>query len=118
MDQQKLLEIAATKAGSYYRLGKELGLSEGNVNAWRYGRRRMSLETTADIAAYADLDVKQVLADALIDQTKDTPRGARLSAALKKARGAVAMLFCGVAVAVAIAAGFSGSAPGRLFSRR
>lgn len=89
-----LLDKAAEKAGSYYRVAKLTGLSETTITSIRKGRRSVPLDVVPLLADLAGHDPKEALSICLVEQEKDPARGERLRAILGKplAIGAAVML--------------------------
>jgi DNA-binding transcriptional regulator YdaS (Cro superfamily) len=82
MDVRQLVEAAACKVGSDYRLSQELGVSRSLVSEWKAGKRPCPVPQQAAMADIAGIDVERVIAEAIIEQTRGTARGERLARAL------------------------------------
>lgn len=79
-----LIDKAAERTGSAYRLAKELGVASSQVYDWRDGRTNCSPADRARIAAFAGEDALQELVRATLDNAKGATRKAQLEQALGK----------------------------------
>lgn len=92
-----LIDKAGKMCGSFYRLSKITGWSEGNISKVRTGKRPMPVEWVAELADIAGEDPREALARVVAEQA---PEGSRARAILggAVARGAAAMLLFFVAL--------------------
>ncbi len=81
---ESLIDASASKAGSDYKLAKAIGYTRQEISMWKAKRRPCPITAQALMAAMADRDVHKEIADALIEQNADTPRGEKLVSALGK----------------------------------
>ena len=89
-----LIDQASMRAGNDSKLAKMVESTRMNVSQWRHGKRSCPLEAQVLMAAIAERDIQKEIAEALIEQNANTPRGEKLVSALGKAlmsAGAVAL---------------------------
>jgi transcriptional regulator with XRE-family HTH domain len=93
------------------------GITKQLLSAWKLGKR---LPTEVQVVALAEIcGVDRYELQDEVTLLRASPEQRKLLERLMgKARGVVAMLVCGVAVAVAFAAGYSAGGPRGLFARR
>lgn len=84
MTVQTLIDKAAGKVGSKYKLAQMLEVSPNRVNDWAKGRQPCSPADRARIASFAGEDAAQELIRATLEATEGTTRGDQLRAALGK----------------------------------
>lgn len=81
----QLIDRAAAKCGSDYKLAQSLKVSRSTVSQWRYGRKTCPAADQALMAHLAGLDAEAWSARALIAQHEGTEKGRLMAEALKKA---------------------------------
>jgi len=91
-----LIDKAAEKAGSDYKLAAMLGMQRQKISNMRHGRMTATPEDQALFASVAGLNAIEVLARAMVQKHEGTPKGDRLMRALGKG-----LLATGAAVATA-----------------
>lgn len=79
-----LIDAAAKKCGSAYKLAQHIGYTRNEVSGWRNNKRACPLEAQVFMAQVVGADVDAVIHDALIEKHADTPRGEKLITALGK----------------------------------
>ncbi len=79
-----LIDKAAEKCGTRYKLAQALGVAPAQVYDWREGRKPCSPADQARIAAFAGEDALQQLVRATIDQAKGDVRREQLVKVLGK----------------------------------
>lgn len=84
MTVKTLIDKAAEKVGSRYKLAQKLDVSANQVNDWAHGRKSCSPADRARIASFAGEDAAQELIRATLEATEGTTRGEQLRAALGK----------------------------------
>jgi DNA-binding transcriptional regulator YdaS (Cro superfamily) len=97
---KNLIEAAADKIGSRYKVAQHLGVSPNRVNDWYHQRQVCQPADQARIADLAGEDAIETLIEATIEQHEGTPRGEQLRAALKKRIGQLGAESGSVAVGV------------------
>jgi hypothetical protein len=80
---QTLIRAGIQHHGSEAALARALNATQANVQRWRQ-TGVCPLDAQILMAEWAGLDPREVIALALIEQTKDTPRGAKVAAVLGK----------------------------------
>lgn len=106
-----LIDKAAERAGSDYKLAAMLGMQRQAISNMRHGRKTATPEDQALFASVAGLDAMEVLARAMVWKHEGTPKGDKLMRALGKG-----LLATGAAVASAgasAAAIFSSISPAK-----
>jgi transcriptional regulator with XRE-family HTH domain len=81
---ESLIDKAAVRVGSVYRLASALGLASSTVYDWKAGRQNPSPADRARIAAFAGEDAVQELVRATIDHAKGDVRREQLVKVLGK----------------------------------
>lgn len=81
---ESLIHASAERAGSDYKLAKAIGYTRQEISMWKARKRPCPIAAQALMAAMAERDVQREIADALIEQNADTPRGEKLISALGK----------------------------------
>lgn len=84
MTVKTLIDKAAEKVGSRYKLAQILGVSPSHVYDWAKGTKTCSPPDRARIASFAGEDPAQELIRATLEATEGTTRGDQLRAALGK----------------------------------
>lgn len=84
MKLEKLIDQAAEKLGSRYKVAQYLGVSPNLVNDWYKGRVPCQPADQARIADISGENAQQVLIEATIARHEGTPRGEQLKSALRK----------------------------------
>lgn len=79
-----LIDEASMRAGNDNRLARMLEATRANVSQWRHGKRSCPIEAQILMAAIADRNVQREIAEAVIEQNANTPRGEKLISALGK----------------------------------
>lgn len=79
-----LIDEAAKRCGSAFKLSKHIGYSRNEVSGWRNDKRACPLEAQVFMAQIVGADVDQTIHAALIEKHADTPRGEKLVTALGK----------------------------------
>lgn len=92
----ELIDAAALIAGSDYKLAQQLGVSRQHVSNWRNGQKGCSIEYRALMASIANVDIDEVIHDALLEKHANTPLGERLLSALGNAARGVAATIVGL----------------------
>ena len=92
----ELIDLAASIAGSDYKLAKMIGVSRMTLSDWRHGRRTATPEDQVLIADIAGLDTQATLARAIVEKHEGTAKGERLMKVLGKG-----LLLTGAAIATA-----------------
>lgn len=83
-DLQKLIERAATNAGSKSKLARALGVSPQKINSWSAGICTCTPEDRARLAGFAREDATQELIRATLEKHAGTLRGEQLAKLLGK----------------------------------
>lgn len=94
-----LIDKAAEKCGTRYKLAQALGVMPGQVYDWEEGRKTCSPADRARIAAFAGEDAVQELVRATLENARGDLRREQLEAALGKSLRAI-----GGAVAIVVLA--------------
>ena len=92
MSVKDLIDKAAEKCGSRYKLAQHLGVTAAQVYDWETGRKPCSPADQARIAGFAGEDAVQQLVRATLEQARGETRKAQLEQLLGKfsrATGAV-----------------------------
>lgn len=84
MSVQTLIDKAAQKVGSRYKLAKALGVSPSQIYDWDDGRKPCSPADRARLAGFAQEDAVQELVRATLEATEGTLRGEQLKKVLGK----------------------------------
>jgi len=84
----RLIDAATDKAGGQNAMARRIGYTHSEVSQWRHGRP-CPVEAQALMAELAGLDAHEVLAYAIIEKHRDTPKGERLATVLGKASSAI-----------------------------
>lgn len=84
MTVKTLIDKAAEKVGTRYKLAKLLGVSASQVYDWQEGRKKCSPADRARIAGFAGDDAVQELVRATLEETAGTTRGDQLRQVLGK----------------------------------
>lgn len=84
MSVNTLIDRAAEKVGSAYKLSKALGVTPAQVYDWRDGRKPCSPADRARIAGFAAEDPVQELVRATLEKHEGTLRGEQLQQLLGK----------------------------------
>lgn len=84
-DVNVLMDMAKSIAGSDYKVAKMIGATPQQLSDWRYGRKAVSPEDQALMAAVAGLNPEQVALRALVMKHEGTAKGDRLMKVLGKA---------------------------------
>ena len=92
----ELIDAASLIAGSDYKLAQQLGVSRHHVSNWRCGQKGCSIEYRALMASLANVDIDEVIHDALLEKHANTPLGERLLSALGNAARGVAATIVGL----------------------
>lgn len=81
-----LIEAAGHKAGSYYKLAKQIGFTESDISSWKANRKPCPIEAQALMADVAGLKAEEVALLAIIERAaeKNPRRGEMLERALGK----------------------------------
>lgn len=79
-----LIEEASMRAGNDNRLARMVEATRANVSQWRHGKRSCPIEAQILMAAIAERDIQREIAEAVIEQNANTPRGEKLISALGK----------------------------------
>lgn len=117
MELQKLIDQAASIAGSDYKLAQTMGIARQQLSNWRTGQKPCPIDAIADLATIAGLDPAAVVMDTLAQRNAGTPRGERLKRAMGKAIHGVAATLTYGAIVAALAAGLSTQGPKPFFPR-
>lgn len=80
-----LIDKAAEKAGSDYKLAKLLAVNRQNVSNWRHAKAKCPVADQALMASIAGLDVNAWTARAIVSQYEGTAKGDALFKVLGKA---------------------------------
>lgn len=80
----ELIERAASRTGSEYKLAKALGVPQQRVSNWKHGRESCSPADRARLAGFAGEDAVQELVRATLEKHPDGTRGRQLAALLGK----------------------------------
>lgn len=93
MQLNELIDAAARRTGSDYRLAQTLGVGRQKISDWRARRASCGVEYRALMADLAGYNVQEVIADALLEKHANTPLGERLLSVLGNVgAGAVATM--------------------------
>lgn len=83
-DLKKLIEDAASIAGSEAQVSKILGIPQSHISEWKAGRRNCLPVDQARLAGIARQDALQQLVRATLESTEGTKRGEQLRQLLGK----------------------------------
>jgi transcriptional regulator with XRE-family HTH domain len=77
-----LIDAAAEKMGSRYKLAMKLGESQSFLSQVEHGKKRMPPSLAARLAVIAGVDARRAAMDALVSQEKDHEKAVALALAL------------------------------------
>lgn len=80
----ELIERAANRTGSEYKLAKALGIAQQTLSNWKHGRRNCVPADRARIAGFAGEDALQELVRATLEDNAGTVKGEQLQRVLGK----------------------------------
>lgn len=83
-DVATLIERAASRTGSEYKLARALAISQQQLSAWKYGRSTCSPADRARLAGFAGEDAVQELVRATLEKHAAGKRGEQLRNLLGK----------------------------------
>jgi hypothetical protein len=101
MSVQHLIDKAAGKCGTRYKLAQLLGVGTSTVYDWERGTKPCSPADRARLAGFAGEDAVQELVRATLEGAKGTVRREQLEALLKKSSRVIGGVFASVALALA-----------------
>ena len=84
MTVKTLIDKAAKKVGTRYKLAKELGVTPAQIYDWEDGRKPCSAADRARLAGFGGDDAVQELVRATLEKTAGTKRGEQLEKLLGK----------------------------------
>lgn len=83
MQLAKLIDLAASVAGSEYKVAKNFGIPQSHISEWKNGKRTCTAEDRALLADMAGVDPIPEIAEALLERVAGKPKEARLRDVLK-----------------------------------
>ena len=84
MQLVKLIEQAASIAGSEYKVAKTIGIPQSHISEWKNGTRTCSAEDRALLADIAGVDPLTEMLEAMQERWAGKPKGEQLRAVFAK----------------------------------